>query len=174
MSKRKFYLVMSSVVLLGVLLDQVSKACMGDVLSGGHVIDVIGTWLQFMWMKNYGAAFGMGEGQSVLFFIFFIVGLPLMGYLLVSSRKNSLFMSYGLAMAMGGAIGNAIDRFYYATGFYDGYVRDFISVRGFAVFNVADMLLNVGVACVILSLLFFDKDALLRRKKPETEKKEQN
>ncbi|MDD4832927.1 MAG: signal peptidase II, partial [Clostridia bacterium] len=47
-----------------------------------------------------------------------------------------------------------------------GGVRDFISVGNwFPVFNIADSLLTCGIACVILAMIFFDDDALIKTHK---------
>lgn len=160
---------MLSTILLGILADQISKIVMTQVLSDGKTIDLLGNWLQFYFVKNYGAAFGLGENQSGLFFAFALVGIPLFGFMLLKNINNSIWGSFGYAFVISGALGNAIDRAYFATEFYNGYVRDFISLRGFAIFNVADMLLNVGAALVVASLLFIDKDALLRKKQKKVE-----
>ena len=60
----------------------------------------------------------------------------------------------------GGTIGNAIDRAFLGDGFFNGGVRDFISVKGFAIFNIADCFLVVGIIMVCIALLFLDWDAV--------------
>ena len=68
----------------------------------------------------------------------------------------------------GGTIGNAIDRAFLGDGFFNGGVRDFVSVKGFAIFNIADCFLVVGIIMVCLALLFLDYDAVFARKQIET------
>lgn len=78
--------------------------------------------------------------------------------------------SVGLAMMISGALGNAIDRFMYSTGFYDGYVRDFIGVKYFAIFNVADSCMCVGIAILLISMLFSIRKGRSTTPKPKPKK----
>ena len=93
-----------------------------------------------------------------------LIGLPLIGALIYFNRKGSLFGNVGLMLMLGGTLGNAIDRAFLGDGFFNGRVRDFIWVKGFAVFNFADMCLVVGVIMFIIALLFLEKDALFGKK----------
>ena len=72
----------------------------------------------------------------------------------------------------GGTIGNAIDRAFLGDGFFNGGVRDFVSVKGFAIFNIADCFLVVGIIMVCLALLFLDYDAVFARKQIESTNQE--
>ena len=67
---------------------------------------------------------------------------------------------------IGGTIGNAIDRAFLGDGFFNGGVRDFVSVQGFAIFNVADCFLVVGIIMVCIALMFLDWDAVFVKSKP--------
>lgn len=102
--------------------------------------------------------------------------MPLFVFLLYLNRKQSLFGNVGLMLMLGGTLGNAIDRAFLGDGFFNGRVRDFISVRGFAIFNFADICLVCGVIIFVIALLFIDKDALFARKKvqPIDAQKESN
>ena len=68
---------------------------------------------------------------------------------------------------IGGTIGNAIDRAFLGNGFFNGGVRDFISVQGFAIFNVADCFLVVGIIMVCVALLFLDWDGVFVKQKKQ-------
>ena len=72
----------------------------------------------------------------------------------IFAKRSPLFCT-GLALIVGGGIGNMIDRFRL------GYVTDFIDLRfiNFAVFNVADSFVCIGCAVLFLYLLFFDAKA---------------
>ncbi|MBO5773078.1 MAG: signal peptidase II [Clostridia bacterium] len=166
--KLKFILIYSAVIVTGILLDQFTKILMEDILANGTKINVLGSWLTFHWTINYGASFGMMYGQNWLFFAITVAGLPFFGYMLWRARTRSLFSKLGFAFAISGTIGNAIDRAFLGTGFFNGGVRDFISVQGFAIFNVADSFLVVGVIMAVLGLVFFDYDAVT---KPQIEDK---
>ena len=130
--KVKYVLIYSIVAILGVVLDQVSKVFMENVLQDG-TINVIGSWLTFHWTINYGASFGMMHGQNWLFFAITVVGLPFFAYMIWRARTRSVFSQLGFVFAFSGTIGNAIDRAFLGTGFFNGGVRDFIAVQGFAI-----------------------------------------
>ena len=159
--KVKYVLIYSIVAILGVVLDQVSKVFMENVLQDG-TINIIGSWLTFHWTINYGASFGMMHGQNWLFFAITVVGLPFFAYMIWRARTRSVFSQLGFVFAFSGTIGNAIDRAFLGTGFFNGGVRDFIAVQGFAIFNVADCFLVVGIIMAVLGLIFFDYDALIK------------
>jgi len=115
---------------------------------------------------NEGAAFGLGQddGANIIFFVITIVGTPLFAYLLWRSRTRSVCGQVGFAFIVGGTIGNAIDRAYYAASdqFFSGKVRDFIKFSFFPpVFNVADSFLTIGVVLAIIAIVFLDSDSLL-------------
>ena len=63
---------------------------------------------------------------------------------------NHWLVRSGLALIVGGAIGNLLDRI------YQGHVTDFIDFIHFPAFNVADAAINVGVAAIVIAILFGD------------------
>ena len=94
-------------------------------------------------------------------------------YCILKKKKVSKWLAIALALIVGGALGNLVDRLSF------GYVRDFIFVfyntNIFpAIFNVADIALVVGVIMVCIYLLFLDKDAIFKFKKEEKDGKEDN
>jgi signal peptidase II len=167
----QFWLLYTGVIVFAIFCDQLTKFLLEAPLANHRVIPILGDWLTLYWVINNGASFGMFQNRSWLFFILTVVGLPLFIVLLNYSRKRSVVGQIGYSFVTGGAIGNAIDRFMYADTFFDGGVRDFISVDGFAVFNVADSFLVVGVILSCLALLFLDHDSifygLLHKKKTD-------
>ncbi|MDD4291592.1 MAG: signal peptidase II [Clostridia bacterium] len=162
-----FYVIIGAVIALSIVADQVTKTFFANLLGANGEIRVLGDFVKFDYVKNYGASFGMFSGNNLLFFIMTVVGIPVFLLLIYISRKEKLIGCIGLALMVGGAIGNAIDRFMYSGEgeFFSGYVRDFVSVKYFAVFNVADACMCVGVALYILCLLFFNSDSLYKTSK---------
>ena len=79
-----------------------------------------------------------------------------MGALIAAPRLSNRVEAIGLAMIAGGALGNLIDRLARDPGFWFGHVVDYISVGNFAVFNLADASITVGV--VIFALALFLKE----------------
>ena len=166
MKNKKFlrFLIISSLIfIIGIVVDQLTKIWASQALANTS-LNVLGSWLKLIYVENTGSSFGMLKGQNVLFFIVTLLGFPLFSYLWWESRNRSFFSAYGFALVLSGTIGNAIDRAFLGDGFFNGAVRDFISVQNFAVFNVADSLLVVGVAMAALGILFFDNDAIFSRK----------
>lgn len=145
-----------SAALLIVILDRISKLL---VLHSMHPFDsilIIPGWLRIIHTENPGAAFGvLAEGNPILRNIV-LIGISGAVLVFVASAlwsRNGAFRSaatrYGLALILGGAIGNLFDRI------FRGTVTDFIEVyRGawsFPAFNVADSAITIGAV-----LLFFD------------------
>ena len=157
---KKFIPIYLAVIVATVVLDQLSKVWMEGLLAGNNVIKILGNWMTFSWTLNHGAAFGSMTNSPILFFICTVLGLPVFAYFLWRSRTRHVFGQIGFAFMFGGTIGNAIDRAFLGDGFFDGGVRDFISVKGFAIFNVADCFLVVGIIMVCIALLFLDWDGV--------------
>lgn len=176
-SKTKFWILIGAVFVATLVLDQVTKNICQTQIGEGETVPFLGKFMYFIYIKNYGASFGMlsnWEYRNVLFFIFTLIGIPAFIYLLFRRRNASLWGSIGLSLMISGTLGNAIDRAVFSTNFFDGYVRDFICVPWFATFNIADSCMCVGVAMVILAMLFFDSDSLLNNHKKNNHKNDES
>jgi signal peptidase II len=138
------------VLCMVVVLDRVTKALAVDALSGGAVQPFIPGFLDFQLVYNTGAAWGMFEGQRVLFLIIAAVAVVAMLLYLVLARRHAVFTVLGLGLIAGGAIGNGIDRA------LSGKVVDFIHTLfiEFPFFNIADSAITVGTILFIIVLLF--------------------
>lgn len=161
LSQLYFWIIYASVIVAGILIDQLTKVLLEDVLKDKS-IPIIGQWLMLSWTINNGAAFGGFQGANILFFIVTLLGIPLFGWLLYRSRTRSVWGQVGFAFIISGAIGNAIDRAFLGDGFFDGGVRDMIYVDGFAIFNIADSFLTVGVILAIFALVWADHDSFIK------------
>lgn len=175
--KWSFVMVYASVAIICIILDQLTKSFIFDQLlnkTAGNSVDVLGKFLRFYAVYNEGAAFGIGKGANIVFFVITVVGLPVFSILLWRSRTRSVCGQLGYAFIIGGTIGNAIDRGFIASTageFFSGKVRDFISFSFFPpVFNVADSFLVVGVVMAILAIVFFDYDGLVPTSKASKNK----
>ena len=137
-----------------IVLDQWTKSLVRSNLAMGEI------WVPWIWMAPYarvvhwyntGVAFGMFQDHGILFKILnsLIAGFILIFFPRLS--ENDWFLKIALSMQFGGAVGNLIDRFTL------GHVTDFISVGNFAVFNVADASVSVGVAVMIIGLWIQEK-----------------
>jgi signal peptidase II len=120
------------------------------------------SWTPIAWLapyarilhtRNSGAAFGMFKDASLLFAVIAIVVSAVIIYYGVRLPAGHWWIRIVLGMQLGGALGNLIDRLLFA-----GKVTDFISVTipiihyDFAVFNLADASISVGVALLILTM----------------------
>ena len=143
------------IIILGIAVDFLSKRWVLANLTGGRVIDLIPGYLDFTYVENRGAAFGIFQGQIRILGITSLVrGTALLIYL-VTRRKEHPLMKAALALIVAGAFGNAYDRFVYE------FVVDFIHFHlrdtwHFAVFNVADMCVVIGAGLMILYVLFIE------------------
>ena len=138
----------SPALLLGVAaasvaLDQWTKVWATQNLAFHEPIRVVGDLVRFTYTRNSGIAFGMFAGQSFPFYIFSIVAAVAVLWLWSRHPHLPPLRQWSLALILGGAIGNLIDRLRF------GEVTDFIllSWRGheFPVFNVADVCVTCGV-----------------------------
>ncbi len=114
-------------------------------------IPVIDGLLQFTYVRNGGAAFGMFQGGRWPFVIVSAVTVVALSWVLFRSKSVGL-RAYAYAMILAGAAGNLIDRL-----FYDGLVVDFILMyfkdSKFPVYNVADIGVSVGAVLLVLAMM---------------------
>lgn len=127
-------------VAMGVLaLDQLVKYWVLTTMVEGQSIPLIQNIFHLTFVKNYGAAFGiLAHNRS----FFIAVGLAVAGLILYFYRQvaeKHQLMTWSLALLLGGAVGNLIDRIRL------GYVVDLFDFRVWPVFNVADMAIVGGV-----------------------------
>jgi signal peptidase II len=119
------------------------------------------TWMPWQWLstyarivhwKNTGAAFGIFQNLGGFFTILAFVVIVIILIFFPQIPRSDWPMRVALSMQLGGAAGNLIDRL------SRGYVTDFVSVGNFAVFNVADASIFVGVAVLILGMWIQEKN----------------
>ena len=104
-------------------------------------------FLDFVYVENTGVAFGMFPDANLFFVFFTIVLLVLIMIFRRKMEPYGIIVAIGIAMVVGGALGNLYDRIAY------GYVIDFISLSFFpAVFNVADSSISVGAILIAFKM----------------------
>lgn len=140
-----------AVMLAVAAVDQLVKQLILNWLEPGVPQPVIGDWFRFHLLFNSGAAFSMGQSLTGVFTA--IQLLFVLGALWFGPRMSSKWEALGLALVAGGAMGNLIDRLFRAPSFWFGHVVDYISVGNFAVFNLADAAITIGVAVFIVATL---------------------
>jgi signal peptidase II len=137
-----------------IVFDQWTKSLVRNNLQYGEI------WTPWAWLENYarivhwsntGAAFGMFQHLGDVFRILaFVVSLAIIYYFPRVPRQDWP-IRLAMALQLGGAVGNLIDRLVI------GSVTDFISVGNFAIFNVADAAISVGVGVLLLGMWFKDR-----------------
>lgn len=132
-----------------VVVDQLTKAWAVTALADSQRIDLLGSWLGFVLVRNPGAAFSFATGQTWIFTAVALVVIVIV--LRVSRRLGSMWWATTLGLVLGGAVGNLIDRLTREPGLFRGHVVDFIDYGGLFVGNVADIAI-VGAAAAIMAL----------------------
>jgi signal peptidase II len=145
--------VLGVTAVLAVVLDQVVKALATHHLTEGEPVRVLGGLIYLSLLRNGGAAFSFGRGYT---WVFPMITLAVIVWIVWMGRRlRSVPWAIALGLVLGGALGNLTDRLFRAPGPFQGHVVDMISLfapygNGFAIFNVADSCLTVGVALAVL------------------------
>ena len=137
--------------------DQISKSLVKSTMTLYDVVPVIPGFFQLNYITNKGMAFGINLPVSISFFsgISLIITCFLV-WILWCERKNNLLMRISLALILGGAIGNLIDRILFGevVDFFDFMIGDF----HWFIFNIADSAVTVGIVLMLFySFLFKPK-----------------
>jgi signal peptidase II len=136
------------VALVVVGLDQLTKWWALQTLDT-RTIDLVWT-LRLNLVLNRGAAFGLGSRYAPLIALAAVVVVV---FVLGTTRGlDAVWPRLGIALVLGGALGNLTDRlFREGTGFLGGAVVDFVDLQWWPVFNVADAAVCVGAALLVLT-----------------------
>jgi signal peptidase II len=157
-----------------VVIDQLTKQWVRVTMVQGESIPVVGELLRLTYTTNPGMAFGLELGSKLFLTLFSIAATVMIGVYLWYVRRGPWGYQLSLALIIGGALGNVIDRTFYGVFYgyaplFHGEVIDFVHVdlwRGivadwvpfwggqylalFPIWNVADMAIVVGVAAIIV------------------------
>ena len=134
-----------TIVVLTIILDQTTKQLVTNLMVRGESIPIIDNFLYLTYHRNAGAAWGIMQGRMMFFYV---VTVLVIGGIVIWLRqldiKKEKLLAISLALILGGAIGNFIDRIIYQEVI--DFVDTFIFGYNFPIFNVADMALCIGVA----------------------------
>ena len=141
--------IVAIIILLLIGLDQWVKAYVVQQIPLGEVRSWIPNLVSLTYLQNRGAAFSMLQDQQWLFAVITLVVMVGAIWYLHKHMEDSPWMVLGLTLIIAGGLGNFIDRM--SQGFVvDMFHLDFIN---FAIFNVADSYLTVGVIVLLISML---------------------
>lgn len=160
-----------------VAIDQISKLAVkgfdlfgfrheGMYLYESH--QILGDFLRFTFVENPGMAFGLNFGMPIVLGLFSIGASAFLVYLLKRTAKDGFTgLRLALALILGGAVGNLIDRVFYGvfygySGLFYGRVVDFVDINipdinlfgldlnRFYIFNIADAAVSIGVVLLLI------------------------
>ena len=138
-----------SSLLLTILADLASKQYAQIFFGHDTTRSIIPHILDLRLSENSGIAFSMPL-TGVALKVGTIILIALIGYYYLAherGRRHPL-LDLGYGLTLGGAIGNGLERVFL------GQVTDFISLRYFAIFNVADIAISVGILCILYVYLY--------------------
>lgn len=142
--------IVAGVAVVVLLADQATKWWALNRLSGGRIIDLVGS-LRFNLFYNTGVAFSLGSGDGLGPWISVLaIGVVVAVSFGATSRYPLGAVASGLIS--GGAIGNLVDRAFRGDqGFLHGAVIDFIDPQWWPVFNIADAAIVVGAILLVIA-----------------------
>ena len=153
-----FFLIAATVL----ALDQATKAIIRATLSPGESWPDADWLLHIVHVTNSGAAFGILQGQTVFLVVTSLVGVAAIVLYYLSPPLEHGLLRAALALQLGGAAGNLIDRVRL------GEVTDFINFRFWPAFNVADASITIGVAAILWFFLVLESERVRRPPKADT------
>lgn len=145
-------LIFSALVLI---TDQTAKLIIKSRFEIHDTVEIIGDFFRFTYIENPGMAFGIRLGNATFFTAFATIASTAIFIYLYRIRHEKFLPRFALAVILGGAIGNLIDRFAY------GQVIDFLDFgignARWPVFNIADASVTLGMI-MLVSIVLFEKE----------------
>lgn len=143
---RKLYFPLAAVMLI--LLDQLSKQWIVNHIPLNAIRKCVPGIFSLTYLRNYGAAFSILQNQQWFFTVITLAVVGAACYYFIKNINSNFWFLFGLLLIISGGIGNFIDRLRL------GYVVDMVRLdfMNFAIFNVADSYLTVGVVILFIAL----------------------
>lgn len=132
--------------------DQILKRIVESSMTLHESIPVVEGVLHLTYIENFGGAFGLLAGSQIILMLGSAVALAVVAWMLLSQPPTRT-MTGGGGLVIGGAAGNLLDRV------ASGGVTDYLDLRVWPIFNLADVAIVCGVALLVLGTLFPPKDA---------------
>lgn len=138
-----------------VVLDQITKQVILHTIAFGHTVDVLPPVFSLVLTYNPGAAFSFlawASGWQRYFFMVIALAASILIVYMMKKHVRDRFLCFALALVLGGAVGNLIDRAIY------GAVVDYLLIRWpggprlldpWPAFNLADSCITIGAALLI-------------------------
>ena len=155
MLKNNRYYKISSLIILSIFFDQLSKFWIRNNIESYNEIELIGSFFTLIRVENSGAFLGMGSElpyipKLILLIVFPIVVLVAVSIYTYMDKKLDNLSLVGFSLIIGGGVANIFDRIVY------GSVTDFlyINLGGFlktGIFNIADLSVTTGMILILIA-----------------------
>lgn len=140
------------IAILVIAADFYTKYLVYTRMALHETIELPVKFIQLTYVQNFGGAFGIFQHQKLFFIIAAFVAVTCVLYFFEDIKGLGKLSFVSASLIFGGAIGNLIDRIRF------GYVVDFLDLRWWPVFNVADIALTVGVALLFIEVIRFGQN----------------
>ncbi|MDQ0203011.1 signal peptidase II [Pectinatus haikarae] len=130
-------------IMVIVFIDQTVKHYIQSSMLPGMSFPVVQDIFSITYIQNAGAAFGILEDQRLFFIIVTMLVLICGAYFYPVLKKQCCMLRFGMALLLGGAAGNLIDRIRL------GIVVDYFDFHIWPIFNIADIAIVSGVVIII-------------------------
>lgn len=150
-----------SVALAAVIADQITKHVVSDNLSLDEGLHVLGP-LSIHHVQNSGIAFGLLASATVVVIVLTTVAVGWMLLFFARSGARHPVLPAALGLVIGGSLSNLVDRVRL------GHVTDFLDLRYWPAFNLADSFIVIGVVVLFASLLITDREPRRARANAKT------
>lgn len=148
---RRRWILFAAIALGVVVLDQLSKSWITTTLAPSESMDVLGSWLRFVYWTNSGILFGMLPQSGPAFAVVSIIVVGLIGVYHAKAGRG-LVTTVALGLLLGGALGNLVDRLRY------GAVVDWVDMGiggwRFYTYNVADAAISTAIVLLLAMAVF--------------------
>jgi signal peptidase II len=146
------WLGLAAVAVAAILADQLTKHIVASRLSFGDSLHVVGPF-SIRHVQNTGIAFGLFAGATSLVVVLTAGAVIWMLVYFARSGSRHPVLPVALGLVIGGSVSNLVDRVRL------GHVTDFLSIRWWPAFNLADSFIVIGVALLLGAMLLADRTA---------------
>jgi signal peptidase II len=150
-----------AVAFAAIVADQVTKQIVVSSLELGESVHVVGP-LEIRHVTNPGIAFGLFSSWATAVTVLTAVAVGWMLFYFARSGARHPVLPVALGLLVGGSVSNLIDRLRL------GHVTDFLDLRFWPAFNLADSFIVIGVAILLAALVSAERQPRLRRTAPKT------
>jgi len=149
-AERRQWIGLAIVALAAVAADQITKHVVASSIALDSAVDLVGPF-SVRHVQNSGIAFGLFSSATVIVIVLTTVAVAWMLVFFARSGARHPALPVALGLLIGGSVSNLVDRVRL------GYVTDFLDLRWWPAFNLADASIVVGVAVLLGSLLLSDR-----------------